>query len=64
MKICIVSDSHDNRTMLTRAVSEAKAWGATAVIHCGDVVSPTGRGTRFNAANAGDSGKYGKRAKA
>ncbi|MBE0510358.1 MAG: metallophosphoesterase family protein [Gammaproteobacteria bacterium] len=41
MKICIVSDSHDRRDMLARAVTEAKALGAEAVIHCGDVVAPT-----------------------
>jgi uncharacterized protein len=41
MKICIVSDSHDNRPMLTRAVAEARDWGAEVVIHCGDVVAPT-----------------------
>lgn len=41
MKICIVSDSHDNRPMLTSAVKAAKEQGAEAVIHCGDVVAPT-----------------------
>jgi putative phosphoesterase len=41
MKICIVSDSHDNRNMLAKAVGEAKEWGAEAVLHCGDVVAPT-----------------------
>lgn len=41
MKICIVSDSHDNRAMLAQGVAEAKVWGAQAVIHCGDVVAPT-----------------------
>lgn len=41
MKICIVSDSHDNRNMLAAAVSEAKSLGAQAVLHCGDVVAPT-----------------------
>ena len=41
MKICIVSDSHDNRDMLAKAVGEAKEWGAEAVIHCGDVIAPT-----------------------
>ena len=41
MKICIVSDSHDNRLMLHTAVKQAKEWGAKAVIHCGDVVAPT-----------------------
>jgi putative phosphoesterase len=41
MKICIVSDSHDNRKLLDIAVMEAKSLGATAIIHCGDVVAPT-----------------------
>lgn len=41
MKICIVSDSHDHRAPLTAAVSEAKARGAEAVIHCGDLVAPS-----------------------
>lgn len=41
MKICIVSDSHDNRTLLDIAVADAKAHGAEAVLHCGDVVAPT-----------------------
>ena len=41
MKICIVSDSHDNRHLLETAVREAKAAGAQAVLHCGDVVAPS-----------------------
>jgi putative phosphoesterase len=41
MKICIVSDSHDNRPMLATAVEEAKGLGARTVLHCGDVVAPT-----------------------
>ncbi|WP_303909342.1 metallophosphoesterase family protein [Thiohalomonas denitrificans] len=41
MKICIVSDSHDNRPFLKAAVEEAKSLGAEAVLHCGDVVAPT-----------------------
>lgn len=41
MKICIVSDSHDNRRLLGAAVEHAKAHGAEAVLHCGDVVAPT-----------------------
>ncbi|WJW75242.1 YfcE family phosphodiesterase [Thiohalobacter sp. IOR34] len=39
MKICIVSDSHDNRPLLDAAVADAKARGAEAVLHCGDVVA-------------------------
>lgn len=41
MKVCIISDSHDNRTLMAAAVEAAKAQGAEAVIHCGDVVAPT-----------------------
>lgn len=41
MKICIVSDSHDNRHLLEIAVVDAKARGAEAVLHCGDIVAPT-----------------------
>jgi len=38
MKICIVSDSHDRADALAQAVNDAKAQGAAAVIHCGDVI--------------------------
>lgn len=38
MKICIVSDSHDRADLLAQAVREAKAAGAEAVIHCGDLI--------------------------
>ena len=38
MKICIVSDSHDRADPIARAVHEAKALGAGAVIHCGDLI--------------------------
>ncbi len=41
MKICIVSDSHDNRFLLAAAVEDARSRGAEAVLHCGDVVAPT-----------------------
>lgn len=41
MKICIVSDSHDHRERLAAAVAEAKALGAEAVLHCGDLVAPS-----------------------
>ena len=41
MKICIVSDSHDHRPLLEAAVRAAKEQGAEAVLHCGDVVSPS-----------------------
>ena len=41
MKVCIVSDSHDNRKLLDLAVQDAKRLGALVVLHCGDVVAPT-----------------------
>lgn len=41
MKVCIVSDSHDNRYLLAAAVKDARQRGAEAVLHCGDVVAPT-----------------------
>lgn len=41
MKICIVSDSHDHREPLAAAVEEAKALGAEAILHCGDLVAPS-----------------------
>ncbi len=41
LKICILSDSHDHREPLAAAVAEAKALGAEAVLHCGDLVTPS-----------------------
>ena len=41
MKVCIVSDSHDHVALLDAAVADAKASGAEAVLHCGDVVAPS-----------------------
>lgn len=41
MKICLVSDSHDNRRLLAAAVADARERGATAVLHAGDVVAPS-----------------------
>jgi uncharacterized protein len=38
MKVCIVSDSHDRADALAHAVRDAKAEGAEAVIHCGDLI--------------------------
>jgi uncharacterized protein len=38
VKICIVSDSHDRADALERAVSDAAAEGAQAVVHCGDLI--------------------------
>jgi putative phosphoesterase len=40
MKICIVSDSHDASPMLAAAVERARAAGAQAVLHCGDIIGP------------------------
>jgi uncharacterized protein len=50
MKICIVSDSHDRADALARAVHEGVAEGATAVIHCGDLI---GTNTLRSAMTAG-----------
>lgn len=41
MKIGIISDSHDHRGPLAAAVEEAKALGAEAILHCGDLVAPS-----------------------
>lgn len=41
MKICIVSDSHDNRTLLEIAVKDAKSCDAETMLHYGDIVAPT-----------------------
>ena len=38
MKLCIVSDSHDRADALAEAVRAGKREGATAVIHCGDLI--------------------------
>ena len=38
MKVCIVSDSHDRADAIVQAVREAKAQGAEAVLHCGDLI--------------------------
>jgi putative phosphoesterase len=38
VKVCVVSDSHDRADALAQAVREAKAQGAEAVIHCGDLI--------------------------
>jgi putative phosphoesterase len=41
MKVCILSDSHDHIPLLNAAVTDARALGAKAVLHCGDVVAPS-----------------------
>jgi len=41
MKVCILSDSHDNIPLLQMAVAEAKQADVQAVLHCGDVVAPS-----------------------
>lgn len=38
MKVCIVSDSHDRADKLAAAVVAAREKGASAVIHCGDLI--------------------------
>jgi len=41
MKVCILSDSHDHIALIDAAVGDAKAAGAEAVLHCGDLVAPS-----------------------
>ncbi|MEE9492238.1 MAG: YfcE family phosphodiesterase [Gammaproteobacteria bacterium] len=41
MKICILSDSHDNRPLLEAAGIAGKDAGAEAILHCGDLVAPS-----------------------
>jgi putative phosphoesterase len=38
MKLCIVSDSHDRADPLAQAVRNGAVEGASAVIHCGDII--------------------------
>ena len=38
MKICIVSDSHDDGCSLARCLAVAKAEGASVAVHCGDII--------------------------
>jgi putative phosphoesterase len=40
VKIGVVSDSHDHGTRLAAAVERARAWGAQAILHCGDIIGP------------------------
>lgn len=40
MKICVVSDSHDDSRMLVQALERARAAGAQAALHCGDIIGP------------------------
>ncbi len=41
MKICLLSDSHDQRVLLAAAAAQAKAEGAEVILHAGDVVAPS-----------------------
>ena len=41
MKVRILSDSHDHIALIDAAVADAKAAGAEAVLHCGDLVAPS-----------------------
>lgn len=41
MKVCILSDSHDNFPLLQTAIMHAKQRDAKAVLHCGDIVAPS-----------------------
>jgi len=38
VKICVVSDSHDRAEPLLAALEQARAEGAQAAIHCGDII--------------------------
>lgn len=40
MVIAVISDSHDDLAMTTRAIELASERGAEALIHCGDLASP------------------------
>jgi putative phosphoesterase len=40
LKIGVVSDSHDHGALLASAVERASAWGAQAILHCGDIIGP------------------------
>jgi putative phosphoesterase len=40
VKIGVVSDSHDHGVLLASAVERARAWGAQAILHCGDIIGP------------------------
>jgi putative phosphoesterase len=41
MKICIVSDSHDHREFLFKAIKQADSMGAQLALHCGDLIAPS-----------------------
>lgn len=41
MKVCILSDSHDNRKLMDAAVADAVQRGVEAILHCGDLVAPS-----------------------
>lgn len=40
LKIAVISDSHDHLIPLRAAIERAKAAGAEALIHCGDLIAP------------------------
>lgn len=40
MKIALVSDSHDNLTLIKRFVEDVKGRGVDLIIHLGDIISP------------------------
>jgi putative phosphoesterase len=40
MRIGIVSDTHGNHLMVTRALAELRERGITTVLHCGDIDDP------------------------
>lgn len=40
MLLAVMADSHDNLPLVRRAVARARAAGATAIVHLGDIVAP------------------------
>jgi uncharacterized protein len=40
MLLAILSDTHDNRTAIRRALDLARRRGAVEILHCGDLASP------------------------
>lgn len=40
MRIGILSDTHGNRSMVARALTELQARGITTLLHCGDIDDP------------------------
>lgn len=41
MKIVILSDTHNNSSILEKAIIQIKALNPDVVIHCGDIINPS-----------------------